>query len=31
MIQTSAVHAGVCSDLEAAMEKLIERMVRRPR
>jgi hypothetical protein len=31
MIQTSPVHAGVCADLDAAMEKLLERMVRRPR
>lgn len=30
IIQTSAVHAGRCSDLEAAMERLLERMVRRP-
>jgi hypothetical protein len=30
MIQTSAVHAGLCSDLEAAMERLLERMVRKP-
>jgi len=30
MIQTSAVHAGLCSDVDAAMERLLERMVRRP-
>lgn len=30
MIQTSPVHSGRCSDLEAAMERLLERMVRRP-
>jgi hypothetical protein len=30
MIQTSPVHAGLCSDPEAAMERLLERMVRRP-
>jgi len=30
MIQTSAVHAGRCSDLEAVMDKLLQRMVRRP-
>lgn len=30
IIQTSAVHAGRCSDLEEAMERLLQRMVRRP-
>ncbi|MFL5037237.1 MAG: DUF3037 domain-containing protein [Microvirga sp.] len=30
VIQTSPVHSGRCSDLEAAMEHLLERMVRRP-
>ena len=30
VIQTSAVHSGVCSDLEAATERLLQRMVRRP-
>lgn len=30
IIQTSAVHAGRCSDLDDAMEKLLQRMVRRP-
>ena len=28
VIQTSPVHSGRCSDLEAAMEQLMERMVR---
>jgi hypothetical protein len=31
MIQTSPVHSGRCSDLDAAMERLLERMVRPPR
>jgi hypothetical protein len=31
VIQTSPVHSGRCSDLEAAMERLLDRMVRRPR
>jgi hypothetical protein len=31
MIQTSAVHVGLCSDLEAALERLLEGMVRKPR
>jgi hypothetical protein len=30
IIQTSPVHSGRCSDLEAAMERLLQRMVRRP-
>ena len=30
-IQTSAVHTGRCDDLDAALESLLERMVRRPR
>ena len=30
IVQTSAVHTGRGSDLEAAMERLLERMVRRP-
>jgi hypothetical protein len=30
MIQTSPVHSGRCSDLEDAMERLLQRMVRRP-
>jgi hypothetical protein len=30
MIQTSPVHSGRCSDPEAAIERLLERMVRRP-
>jgi hypothetical protein len=30
IVQTSPVHAGRCSDLEAAMERLLARMVRRP-
>ncbi|MES2938959.1 MAG: DUF3037 domain-containing protein [Pseudomonadota bacterium] len=30
IIQTSAVHAGQCSDLDAAMERLLRRMVRPP-
>lgn len=30
VIQTSPVHSGRCSDLEAAMERLLQRMVRRP-
>jgi hypothetical protein len=30
MLQTSPVHSGRCSDLEAAMEHLLQRMVRRP-
>lgn len=30
IIQTSAVHAGRCSDLEAAVERLLQGMVRRP-
>jgi len=29
-IQTSAVHVGRCTDLEAALEHLVARMVRRP-
>ena len=29
-IQTSAVHTGRCDDLDAALESLLERMVRRP-
>jgi hypothetical protein len=28
VIQTSPVHSGRCSDLDAAMERLLERMVR---
>jgi len=31
IIQTSAVHAGLCSDLEGAMERLLERMLPLPR
>ena len=30
VIQTSPVHSGRCSDLEDAMERLLQRMVRRP-
>lgn len=30
IVQTSPVHAGRCVDLEEAMEKLLQRMVRRP-
>ena len=30
MVQTSPVHAGRCSDLETATERLLARMVRRP-
>jgi hypothetical protein len=30
-IQTSAVHTGRCDDLDAALESLLDRMVRRPR
>jgi hypothetical protein len=30
IIQTSAVHAGRCTDLEAAMERLMQHMVRKP-
>jgi hypothetical protein len=30
IIQTSPVHSGRCSDLEGAMERLLDRMVRRP-
>lgn len=30
IIQTSPVHSGRCDDLEAAMERLLQRMVRRP-
>ena len=30
IIQTSAVHAGICSDPEAALERLVDRMVRLP-
>lgn len=30
VIQTSPVHSGRCSDLEAAMEQLLQRMVRPP-
>lgn len=29
-IQTSSVHTGRCSDLELAMERLLDKMVRRP-
>jgi len=29
-IQTSPVHAGLCTDLDAALEHLMARMVRRP-
>ena len=29
-IQTSAVHSGRCDDLQAELERLLERMVRRP-
>jgi hypothetical protein len=28
-IQTSPVHTGRCSDLEAALERILDRMVRR--
>ena len=31
IIQTSPVHAGVCPDVEAALERLLDGMVRRPR
>jgi hypothetical protein len=31
VIQTSPVHSGRCSDLEEAMERLLQQMVRRPR
>jgi hypothetical protein len=30
-IQTSAVHTGRCDDLDATLESLLDRMVRRPR
>jgi len=30
-IQTSAVHSGLCDDLGAALERLMQRMVRLPR
>jgi hypothetical protein len=30
VIQTSAVHSGRCDDLAAELERLLERMVRRP-
>ena len=30
-IQTSAVHTGRCENLDAALDSLLERMVRRPR
>lgn len=30
MIQTSPVHVGRCTDLDAAMERLLQQMVRRP-
>ena len=30
VVQTSAVHAGLCEDPERALEELIDRMVRRP-
>ena len=30
IVQTSAAHAGRCADLEAATERLLRRMVRRP-
>ena len=30
IVQTSAVHTGRCSDLEDAMERLLQRMVRPP-
>jgi hypothetical protein len=30
-IQTSAVHTGRCADLDAALESLLDRMVRPPR
>ena len=30
IIQTSPVHSGPCDDLEAELERLLERMVRRP-
>ena len=30
IVQTSAVHTGRGTDLEAAMERLVQRMVRRP-
>jgi hypothetical protein len=29
-VQVSPVHSGRCSDLDAALERLMERMVRRP-
>lgn len=31
IIQTSPVHMGKCADIAAAMQHLLERMVRRPR
>jgi len=31
IIQTSPVHMGKCADMAAAMEHLLDRMVRRPR
>ena len=31
MIQTSAVHAGLCADPQQALDRLIERMVHLPR
>ncbi|WP_161974765.1 DUF3037 domain-containing protein [Piscinibacter terrae] len=30
VIQTSAVHMGRCEDMEAALDHLVEKMVRRP-
>ena len=30
IVQTSAVHSGRCADLEIAMERLLQRMVRSP-
>jgi hypothetical protein len=30
-IQTSEVHTGRCRDLDAALERLVQKMVRRPR
>nr|WP_236599849.1 DUF3037 domain-containing protein [Ramlibacter alkalitolerans] len=30
ILQTSPVHSGRCTDLEAALEHLLQRMVRRP-
>jgi hypothetical protein len=30
IVQTSPVHSGRCDDLEAAMDRLLQRMVRRP-